>query len=66
MSQRMTNTLLLLLCENLKNRTNEFILMNSNRLTDIENKLVVISEETEMGRNEPRVWNEETQTIMYK
>ena len=62
----MTNTLLLLLCENLKNRTNEFILMNSNRLTDIENKLVVINEETEMGRNEPRVWNEETQTIMYK
>ena len=42
------------------------MLMNSNRLTDIENKLVVISEETEMGRNEPRVWNEQTQTIMYK
>ena len=35
---------------NLKNKTNECIQQNRNRLTHVENKLVIINRERERGR----------------
>ena len=42
---------------NLKNKTNEYIKQNRNRLTDIENKLMVTKGERGEGRNKLRVWD---------
>ena len=49
-SQTKTNVIYHLLLESKKNDINEFI-QSRNRLTDIENKLMVIKEESEGGIN---------------
>ena len=51
---------------NLKNTTNELIQQNRNRLTDIENKLVVTRGEREVGRGKMGVGDKEVQITVYK
>ena len=41
-------------------------LQNRNRLTDIENRLVVAKAEGESGREGLGVWDEQMQTIIYR
>ena len=51
---------------NLKNKTHKYIQPNRNRLTDTENKLVVIHGEREAGRGKIGVWDREIKISMYK
>ena len=50
-TEKDTYSMLSLTCGILKNKANECIYQSRNRLTDIENKLVVTSGEREVGRD---------------
>ena len=51
---------------NLKHDTNELLLQNRSRITDIEIKLTVTRGERGLGRDKLIVWDWQLQTIIYK